>query len=175
MRGGQIMSEGKQVCGSAHHFAKLNEDDVRKIRHLLEQREKVRKLMEGLTLEAIGKLSSKAPPEIVRLLRQVSDRKKIADEDWWRLLEEVARCLGQIGDPDACKELQRVDRVLSSSYQDYKMWYAVRKAMAAINPEQTTFDRPAADILDSYRVGKIITRPQGYNSKLRSAIFGKLH
>ena len=47
--------EGKQVRGSAHHFAKLNEEDVHKVRYLLEQREKVRKLMEGLTLEAIGR------------------------------------------------------------------------------------------------------------------------
>ena len=55
MRAGVIMSDGKQVRGSAHHFAKLNEADVRKIRYLLEQREKVRQLMEGLTYEAIGR------------------------------------------------------------------------------------------------------------------------
>ena len=106
-------------------------------------------------LEAIGTLSSEAPPEIMRLLRRISDGKKIADEDWWRLLEGVVRCLGQIGDREAWKELQRVNRVLSRGYQDYKTWYAVRKALAAINPEQTTFDRPAADILNSFHTGKI--------------------
>ena len=47
--------EGKQVRGSAHHFARLDEEDVHKVRYLLEQRDKVMKLMEGLTFKAIGR------------------------------------------------------------------------------------------------------------------------
>jgi len=40
--------------GEGHHFATLTQKQVDQIRLLLEQREKVRKLMEGLTFEAIG-------------------------------------------------------------------------------------------------------------------------
>ena len=47
--------EGRQMRGSGHHFSKLSEDDVHQIRHLLAQRERLRKMMEGLTLEAIGR------------------------------------------------------------------------------------------------------------------------
>ena len=103
-------------------------------------------------LEAIGKLSSKAPPDILELLGKISDESFVKDEDWWRLLENVARCLGQISDKAACDQLQQARKVLETSYQDYKMWYAVRKALAGIDPEGSRFDRPAADILATVRV-----------------------
>ena len=49
------MSEGRQVRGAQHHFARLSEEDVLLVKRLLEQRERARKLMEGLTLEAIAR------------------------------------------------------------------------------------------------------------------------
>ena len=49
------MIEGRYVRGERHHFAKLTETQVGQIRYLLEQREKVRKLMKNLTYEAIGR------------------------------------------------------------------------------------------------------------------------
>jgi HEAT repeat protein len=103
-------------------------------------------------LEAIGKLSSRAPPQIVELLGKISDESFVKDEDWWRLLEGVAKCLGQIGDKGAYDQLQEARKSLETTYQDYKMWYAVRKALADIEPEGSRFDRPAADILTTVRV-----------------------
>ena len=49
------LHEGHQIKGSGHHFSKLSEDDVHKIRYLLAQREKLRMMMESLTFEAIGR------------------------------------------------------------------------------------------------------------------------
>lgn len=106
-------------------------------------------------LDAIGKLTSKVPLQLVELVGKISDKKTIKDEDWWRLLEEVARCLNRIGDKAAYKELQRAKKSLEKDYQDYKTWYAVCKALAALNPQKMAFDKPAADILDSVRSAKI--------------------
>jgi HEAT repeat protein len=103
-------------------------------------------------LEAISKLSSKAPPDILELLGRISDESFVKDEDWWRLLENVAKCLGQIGDKAACDRLQQARKALETSYQDYKVWHAVCRALADIGPEESTFDRPAADILATVRV-----------------------
>ena len=46
---------GNQRRGEAHHFAKLTAEQVEKARFLLEQREKTRLIMKGLTYEAIGR------------------------------------------------------------------------------------------------------------------------
>lgn len=48
------MTEKGRGRGEGHHFAKLTEAEVERIRFLLEQRDKVRKLMEGLTYEKIA-------------------------------------------------------------------------------------------------------------------------
>lgn len=106
-------------------------------------------------LDAIGKLTSEAPFQLVELVGKISDEKTIKDEDWWRLLKEVARCLSRIGDKAAYKELQRAKKSLEKDYQDYKTWYAVCKALAALNPQKMAFDKPTADILDSVRPAKI--------------------
>ncbi|MCJ7778796.1 MAG: HEAT repeat domain-containing protein, partial [Sedimentisphaerales bacterium] len=103
-------------------------------------------------LEAIAKLSSKAPPDILELLGKISDESFVKDEDWWRLLENVAKCLGQIRDKSAYDQLQQGRKALETSYQDYKVWYAVRRALADIDTEGSRFDRPAADILATVRV-----------------------
>lgn len=103
-------------------------------------------------LEAIAKLSSKAPPDILELLGKISDESFVKDEDWWRLLENVAKCLGQIRDKSAYDQLQQARKALETSYQDYKVWYAVRRALADIDTEGSRFDRPAADILATVRV-----------------------
>lgn len=109
----------------------------------------------AFALDAIGKLTSKAPLQLVELVGKISDEKTIKDEDWWQLLENVAKCLGQIGDKAAYEELQWAKKSLEKDYQDYKTWYAVCKALAALNPQKMAFDRPAANILYSFRVGKI--------------------
>jgi HEAT repeat protein len=106
-------------------------------------------------LEAISKLSSKAPPDILELLGKISDESLVKDQDWWRLLETVAKCLGQIGDKAAYDHLQQVRKALEANYQSYDTWYAVRKALAAIDPDNMPFDRPAADILNSAHPGMI--------------------
>ncbi len=106
-------------------------------------------------LEAIGKLSPKAPDELIGLLERIPTVRSSTNNDWWRLLESVARCLGEIGDRAALEPLQQARQALEAGHQDYKTWYAVRKALAAIDPEKMSFDRPAADILDLDRVGKI--------------------
>jgi len=49
------MTQGHQVHGEGHHFSRLSEEDVLKIQFLLEQREKARKIMEGLTYERIAR------------------------------------------------------------------------------------------------------------------------
>lgn len=102
-------------------------------------------------LGSLGKLSSKAPPEIVALLTRIRADQQIS-EDWWRLYQAVARCLGQIGDKAAYDQLQQVRKTLEKTYQDYRTWYAVRKALGDIDPEKSKFDRPAADILATVRV-----------------------
>ena len=96
-------------------------------------------------LDAISKLSSEAPSQIVKLLDRMSDEEILGDEDWWRLLANVANCLGGIGDRAAYEPLQKARASLEQNYQDYNTWYAVRKALAAINPNQMPFNRPAAD------------------------------
>jgi len=106
-------------------------------------------------LEAIAKLSPKAPPELVGLLEEISAGGHIKNEDSWRLLENLARCFGQIGDRAALEPLEWARETLEAGHQNYKAWYAVRKALADIDPEKAPFDRPAADILDSIRLGKI--------------------
>jgi HEAT repeat protein len=106
-------------------------------------------------LEAIARLSPNAPPELVGLLEEISTADRIKNEDSWRLLENVANCLGRIGDRMALQPLERARERLEAGHQDYKAWYAVRKALAAMDPEKAPFDRPAADILDSVRLGKI--------------------
>ena len=103
-------------------------------------------------LEAIGKLSSKPPPQLMKLVRRISDENFAKDEDWWQLLEAVAMCLGQIGDKAAYDHLQQAREALEKNYQDYKTWYAVREALAKIDPEKSRFDRPAADILTTVRI-----------------------
>jgi HEAT repeat protein len=105
-------------------------------------------------LEAIAKLSANAPPEIIALLPPVATDETTDAGMWW-FYEAVARCLGEIGDKAAYEQLQRADEVLSTTRSDYKTWHAVRKAMAAIDPQAGPFNRPAADILYSVRTGKI--------------------
>ncbi len=111
-------------------------------------------------LDAIAKLSSKAPPEIMALLDRVSDERIVDRRNWWQLLQRTATCLGQIGDPAALDSLQRALKVLEQHHQDYQTWYAIRKAMAAIDPVNHPFDCPAADILVVHRQGK----GQGYTT-----------
>jgi len=106
-------------------------------------------------LEAIARLSPKTPSQLIGLLEEISVADRTQDEDRWRLLENVARCLGQIGDKAAFEPLQRAREALEAGHHDYRTWYAVRKALAAIDSEKTPFDRPPADILDSHRVSKI--------------------
>ena len=98
-------------------------------------------------LESLGKLASKAPPEIVALLTRIHAGQQIS-QDWWRFYAAVARCLGQIGDKAAYDQLQQARRFLEANYQDYNAWYAVRKALADIDPDNMPFNRPAADILN---------------------------
>jgi HEAT repeat protein len=105
-------------------------------------------------LEAIAKLSANAPPEIIALLPPVATDETTDAGMWW-FYEAVARCLGEIGDKAAYEQLQRADEVLSTTRSDYKTWHAVRKAMAAIDPQAGPFNRPTADILYSVRTGKI--------------------
>lgn len=50
-----VEEKSGQARGSGHHFSKLTEEDVLKIRHLLKQRARLRMMMEGLTLAAIGR------------------------------------------------------------------------------------------------------------------------
>ncbi len=105
-------------------------------------------------LESLGKLSSKAPPEIVALLTRIRADQKISP-DWWRFYAAAVRCLGQIGDKAAYDQLQQVRKALEANYQSYDTWYAVRKALAAIDRDSMPFDRPAADILNQARPGMI--------------------
>ena len=55
---------GSQVKGSAHHFAKLTEEDVREIRKLLMEREKVVELMSTLTFKSIASRVSREGREV---------------------------------------------------------------------------------------------------------------
>jgi HEAT repeat protein len=105
-------------------------------------------------LAALAKLSPKAPAELLALMATVSDNQTIKGEAWWRLLAEVARCLGQIGDKAAGGALLQARTTLETDHQDYRTWYAVRQALAAIDPQNMPFDRPAADILDAERPSK---------------------
>ncbi len=108
-------------------------------------------------LESIATLSPEAPPEIVTLLATAEADGGVDAERWW-LYEAVAKCLGRIGDKAAYEQLQKTDEILSRTYADYKTWYAVRKAMASIDPKASPFDSPAAAILYSVRVSKISDR-----------------
>jgi|GEM_PF-2434996 len=105
-------------------------------------------------LESLGKLSTKAPPEIVALMTRIRADQQISP-DWWRFYAAVARCLGQIGDKATYDQLQQVRKALEANYQNYDTWYAVRKALAAIDRDKAPFDRPGADILNSARSGMI--------------------
>jgi HEAT repeat protein len=105
-------------------------------------------------LESLGKLCSKAPPEILALLTRIRADQQIS-QDWWRFYAAVARCLGQIGDKAAYDQLQQVRKALEANYQNYGTWYAVRKALAAIDPDNMPFNRQAADILNRARPGMI--------------------
>ncbi|HUT28332.1 MAG TPA: HEAT repeat domain-containing protein [Sedimentisphaerales bacterium] len=105
-------------------------------------------------LRAIARLSTNSPPEIIVLLRPIATGETVDAKLWW-FYEVVAQCLGEIGDKAAFDQLQRADEVLSSMRSDYKTWYAVRKAMSAIGPQAAPFNRPAADILYSFRTFKI--------------------
>ncbi len=102
-------------------------------------------------LAAIASLSSKAPPELIALMAEVSEEGTVRSEPSWRLLAEVAGCLGQIGDKAARGALRQAREVLEKEHQDYRAWYAVRKALATLDPPNMAFDRPAAEILDSQR------------------------
>jgi len=104
-------------------------------------------------LETFSSLSRTAPPEIISLLGPVGRGNEIRS-DWWWFYEALAQCFGRIGDRAAFDELKRVDKALSSGQQDYETWYAVRKALAGIEPVMR-FDRPAAEILYSVRIFKI--------------------
>jgi HEAT repeat protein len=105
-------------------------------------------------MEAIGKLSSKAPPELIRLIERIPGSGNSKAEVWWRLHENTARCLGRIGDKEAFEPLRRAQAALERGCQDYRTWYAVRKALAAIGSADIAFDRPAADILNEVSGGK---------------------
>ncbi|MEN6337273.1 MAG: HEAT repeat domain-containing protein [Phycisphaerales bacterium] len=105
-------------------------------------------------LEAIAKLSSKAPPEFLKLMRDIPAAKNVTNGDWWETRENVARCLGQIGDKAAVEPLQEVRRSLETSYQDYRTWHAIRKALATLDPQTMPFDKPAAEILRQIQWGK---------------------
>jgi HEAT repeat protein len=105
-------------------------------------------------LEVIGKLSSKAPAEIVALLSRIQAGRQMS-EDWWRLLEAAALSLAEIADPGTYEPLQQAREALEETHQDYRTWYAVCEALAAIDPENMAFDRPATDILYSVRPTKI--------------------
>jgi HEAT repeat protein len=110
--------------------------------------------------EAIGKLSPKAPAEIVQLLKKIEDDKIIDNESWWAVLPNVANCLGSIADKSAYQPLKQAQQSLETNYQDYKTWYAVRKALAAIDPKKEPFNRPAADILQVNYSGKVPTEQE---------------
>jgi HEAT repeat protein len=105
-------------------------------------------------LEAVGRLSPKAPPEFLELARAIALTKDVTNDHWWRVRENVARCLGKIGDKTAVEPLQEARRALETGYQDYGTWYAVRKALAAIDPQAMPLNRPAADILRQIQWGK---------------------
>jgi HEAT repeat protein len=105
-------------------------------------------------IAAIGKLSSKAPSEFIELIRGIAPATNAADEDWWQVRESVAGCLGQIGDKTAIESLKEARAVLETECQDYRTWFAVRKALAAVDPQAGPFDRPAADILRQIQWGK---------------------
>jgi HEAT repeat protein len=102
-----------------------------------------------LAFEAIGKLSAKAPQEIINLLNKVEDTTIIEDNNWWNVLTNVANCLGAIGDKTAYEPLQKALMSLELNYQDYKTWYAVKKALASVEAQKESFNRPAAEILNS--------------------------
>jgi len=105
-------------------------------------------------LEAIGKLSRNAPPKIVNLLGDITGEKEVHKDMWW-FYQAIAICLEQAGDKAVYSELKRVDDILSNGKQDYKAWYAFRKALGSIAPKTDPFNRPAADILYSVRLFKI--------------------
>lgn len=105
-------------------------------------------------LEVIGKLSSNAPPRIVNLLGGIRGDNEVHKDMWW-FYEAIAICLEQIEDKAVYSELKRVDNILSNSKENYKAWYAFRKALASTTPTTDSFNRPAADILYSIRSFKI--------------------
>jgi hypothetical protein len=81
MGGKSMVSElGQQTRGSGHHFSKLTEEEVHKVRYLLNQRETVRKMMEGLTLEAIGRRLGVGKNAIYHIAKGNSWR-HLADEE----------------------------------------------------------------------------------------------
>jgi HEAT repeat protein len=96
---------------------------------------------------AIGKLSSTSPPEILQLLNKIDDANIMYDSNWWDLLRNVVNCLSSIGDKSAYQSLKKAQQSLESKYQDYRTWYSVRKALAAIEPEKEPFNQPATEIL----------------------------
>jgi HEAT repeat protein len=109
---------------------------------------------ETIILNAIGKISLKAPSEVIDLLKGISGIQNVS-EAWWRIYESAARCLGQIGDEAAYPALSSAHETLCRTFQDYKTWYSVRKSLGQIDPQNMPFNRPAADILYSIRGGKI--------------------
>jgi len=113
-------------------------------------------------LKTIGKLSKNAPAKIIDLLEGIKGEKDVHKYMWW-FYEEVAICLEGTGDKDAYSELKRVDKILSNGKQDYKTWYAFRKALGSIAPKTDSFNRPAADILYSIRSFKIT--PEGIRKR----------
>jgi HEAT repeat protein len=146
-------AEGLGKLGGEHHVPLLVELVMESLPQA-GQRHQGSGLLLAATLQAISELSSKAPPEVVGLLEPVSTGEEI-DGKLWGLYEATAQCLGRIGDEVAFDQLERADEVLSTRRSDYKTWYAVRKAMAAINPEGSPFDNPAASVLSSVRGGKL--------------------
>ena len=119
-------------------------------------------------IETIGKLSSKAPPELIRLIEQIPDSENPRVRNWWLLQESTARCLGRIGDKGALEPLRRALAVLEKRCQDYRTWYAVRVALGAIDPQNMAFDRPAAKILSEVSWGKGGTYGEGPLTELGS-------
>jgi HEAT repeat protein len=106
-------------------------------------------------LTAIANLSSKAPSELIALMAGVPEGGTMEGEPLWRLRAGVAECLGQIGDQAAHGALLQALKTLEQDHQDYRAWYAVRKALAALDPVKMAFDRPAAGILDSQCQSKV--------------------
>ena len=90
-------------------------------------------------LEAIGKLTRKAPARIVNLLSEITGEKQIHQNMWWHY-ESVGICLEKTGDKSTYSELKRVESILSNSKQDYNAWYAFRKALGSVGPKTDSFN-----------------------------------